>query len=110
MARFSDRHIISVKTMQHKKKISHDHATVCSQREARGWKQTKLTGFFMNCQEFCQVDRSGRVVATDGMVVERIPKLGWNGYYDKSQHRKSTLEKKILPPLLQGFELGNIRS
>ena len=29
---------------------------------------------------------------------------GWNGYRNKSQHRKSTLEKKILPPLLQGFE------
>ena len=24
---------------------------------------------------------------------------GWNGYRNKSQHRKSTLEKKILPPL-----------
>ena len=23
---------------------------------------------------------------------------GWNGYRNKSQHRKSTLEKKILPP------------
>ena len=31
---------------------------------------------------------------------------GWNGYRNKSQHRKSTLEKKILPPLLQRFELG----
>ena len=29
---------------------------------------------------------------------------GWNGYWNKSQHRKSTLEKKILPPLQQGFE------
>ena len=29
---------------------------------------------------------------------------GWNGYWNKSQHRKLTLEKKILPPLLQGFE------
>ena len=29
---------------------------------------------------------------------------GWNGYRNKSQHRKSTLEEKILPPLLQGFE------
>ena len=28
----------------------------------------------------------------------------WNGYRNKSQHRKLTLEKKILPPLLQGFE------
>ena len=25
---------------------------------------------------------------------------GWNGYRNKSQHRKSTLEKKILPPFL----------
>ena len=29
---------------------------------------------------------------------------GCNGYQNKSQHRKSTLEKKILPPLQQGFE------
>ena len=29
---------------------------------------------------------------------------GWNGYRNNSQHRKSTLEKNILPPLLQGFE------
>ena len=29
---------------------------------------------------------------------------GWNGYQNKSQHRKLTLEKKILAPLLQGFE------
>ena len=29
---------------------------------------------------------------------------GSNGYRNKSQHRKSTLEKKILPPLLQGFD------
>ena len=30
---------------------------------------------------------------------------GWNGYRNKSQHRKSTLEKKILPPFQQRFEL-----
>ena len=35
---------------------------------------------------------------------------GWNGYRNKSQHRKSTLEKKILPPLLQGFEPGTFQS
>ena len=29
---------------------------------------------------------------------------GWNGYRNKSQHRKLTLEKKILPPLQQGFD------
>ena len=29
---------------------------------------------------------------------------GLNGYRNKSQHRKLTLEKKILPLLLQGFE------
>ena len=26
---------------------------------------------------------------------------GWNGNWNKSQHRKLTLEKKFLPPLLQ---------
>ena len=29
---------------------------------------------------------------------------GWNGYRNKGQHRKSTLEKKFLPPLKQGFD------
>ena len=29
---------------------------------------------------------------------------GWNGYQNKSQHRKLTRQKKILPPPLQGFE------
>ena len=35
---------------------------------------------------------------------------GWNGYRNKSQHRKLTLEKKILPPLLPGLERGTFRS
>ena len=35
---------------------------------------------------------------------------GWNGYRNKSQHRKSTLEKNILLPLLQGFEPATFRS
>ena len=29
---------------------------------------------------------------------------GWSEYQNKSQHRKSTLEEKILPPFLQGFK------
>ena len=35
---------------------------------------------------------------------------GWNGYRNKSQHRKSTLEKKILPPFQQGFERATFQS
>ena len=35
---------------------------------------------------------------------------GWNGYRNKSQHRKLILEKKILPPLLPGLEHGTIQS
>ena len=35
---------------------------------------------------------------------------GWNGYQNKSQHRKSTLEKKILPPFQQGFEPTTFQS
>ena len=35
---------------------------------------------------------------------------GWNRYRNKSQHRKSTLEKKIIPPLLQGFEPATFQS
>ena len=35
---------------------------------------------------------------------------GWNGYWNKNQHRKLTQEKKILPPLLPGLEPGTFRS
>ena len=35
---------------------------------------------------------------------------GWNGYRNKSQHRKLTLKKKINPPLQQGFESATFRS
>ena len=35
---------------------------------------------------------------------------GWNGYRNKSQHRKLTLENKILLPLQQGFEPATFRS
>ena len=35
---------------------------------------------------------------------------GWNGCRYQSQHRKSTLEKKILPPLLQEFEPATFQS
>ena len=34
---------------------------------------------------------------------------GWNGYRNKSRHRKLTLEK-IIPPLQQGFEPAIFRS
>ena len=36
--------------------------------------------------------------------------LGWNGYRNKNQHRKLTLEKKILPPILPGRETETFRS
>ena len=36
--------------------------------------------------------------------------LEWYGYRNKSQHRKLTLEKKILPPLLPGLEPATSRS
>ena len=35
---------------------------------------------------------------------------GWNGYRNKSQHRKSTLEKKIILPFQQGFEPATFQS
>ena len=35
---------------------------------------------------------------------------GWNGYRNKSHHRKSTLEMKILPPFQQGFEPATFQS
>ena len=34
---------------------------------------------------------------------------GWDGYRNKSQHRKLTLEKTILPLLLRGLEPGTFR-
>ena len=35
---------------------------------------------------------------------------GWNGYRNKSQHRKLTLEKKSLSPLQRGLEPGTFGS
>ena len=35
---------------------------------------------------------------------------GWNGHWNKSQHRKLTLEKKILLLLLLGFEPATFQS
>ena len=35
---------------------------------------------------------------------------GWNGYRNRSQHRKLTLEKKILLPLPQGFKPATFQS
>ena len=46
---------------------------------------------------------------TDLLRVTAVTR-GWNGYRNKSQHRKSTLEKKILPPLQQGFEPTTFQS
>ena len=39
-----------------------------------------------------------------GLLCATAATRGWNGYRNKSQHRKLTREKKILPPLQQGFE------
>ena len=36
--------------------------------------------------------------------------LGWNGYRNKSQHRKLTSNKKIIPPLQPGLEPTTFRS
>ena len=38
-----------------------------------------------------------------GLLCATAVTRGWNGYRNKSQHTKLTMEKKILPPLLQGF-------
>ena len=51
---------------------------------------------------FCQNDRD----FLRATVVTR----GWNGYRNKSQHGKSTLENKILPPFQQGFEPATFES
>ena len=45
-----------------------------------------------------------------GLLRATVVTRGWNGYQNKSQHRKLTLEKKILPPLQQGFEPATFRS
>ena len=51
---------------------------------------------------FCKNDR--------GLLCATAVTRGWNGYRNKSQHRKLTLEKKILLPLQQGFEPETLRS
>ena len=51
---------------------------------------------------FWQNDRSLLRATAVTLGVERTP--------NKSQHTKLTLEKKILPPLLPGFELATFRS
>ena len=57
----------------------------------------------VNCHlRFWQNDR--------GLLRATAVTRGWNGYRNKSQHRKLTPEKKILPPLQQGFEPGTFRS
>ena len=45
-----------------------------------------------------------------GLLRATVVTRGWNGYRNKSQHRKSTLEKKILLPLQQGFEPATFQS
>ena len=44
------------------------------------------------------------------LLCATVVTLGWNGYWSKSQHRKLTLENKILLPLLQGFEPATFQS
>ena len=55
--------------------------------------------------EICTFGRNDR-----GLLRATAVTRGLNGYRNKSQHRKLTLEKKILPPLLQGFEPATFRS
>ena len=50
------------------------------------------------------------VTCTFGRMTGILYVLLWNGYRNKSQQRKSTLEKKILPPLQQGFDPTTFRS
>ena len=45
-----------------------------------------------------------------GLLCATAVTRGWNGYRNKSQHIKLTLDKKILPPLLFGFESETFRS
>ena len=45
-----------------------------------------------------------------GLLHATVVTRGWSGYQNMSQHRKLTLEKKILPPLLQGFEPATFQS
>ena len=56
----------------------------------------------VTCQCTLQNDR-GHLCAT---AVTR----GWNGHRNKSQHRKLTLEKTILPPFLPGLEPETFQS
>ena len=45
-----------------------------------------------------------------GLLLATAVTRRWNGYWNKSQHKKLTLEKKILLPLQQEFEPATFRS
>ena len=45
-----------------------------------------------------------------GLLRDTAATRGWNRHRIRSQHTKLTLEKKILPPPLPGFELATFRS
>ena len=45
-----------------------------------------------------------------GLLSAKAVTRGWNRYRNKSQHRKLTLEKKILLPLQQGFKPATFQS
>ena len=46
----------------------------------------------------------------DRDLLRAAVRQGWNGYRNKSQHRKLTPEKNILPPLQPGIEPAPFRS
>ena len=80
--------------------------TSCDQSEAR-FNKSHIRKVYaclaVTCHlHFWQNDRD--------LLLATVVTRGWNGYRNKSQHRKSTLEKKILPPFQQGFEPATFQS
>ena len=77
----------------------HNYAPVCSVTLCEATSTGGACVFSSNCQlHFWQNDRS--ILAT----------WGWNEYQNRSQHRKPTLEKKILPLFLPGLKPKTLQS
>ena len=74
-------------------------------------KHGSIKSTYVRCMRVLAVTCHLHFWQNDGDILRAtVVTRGWNGYRNKSQHRKSTLEKKILPPFQQGFEPATFQS